>query len=230
MSTLALRGEVSLSPTPSVPVRELTLSEVVEYGIVGRGLNPAARQWKIKNLRHLFRGLWRVTIARKLKIPHIYGQLCWKVINPDGSMIDYGLVSLRVITVIGATALVQSFGGTNSFSISQFNYHAIGVGGGAESIADVALGNELAGFYSSVNSRAAGVQTAYAANTYRSLAAVTINSSVSVTEHGLFSQAGVLTGSPAGGIILDRSLVNATPVLAGAAVQSDYRLIIATGV
>src|SRR5215471_3954197 len=81
--------------------------------------------------------------------------------------IDYGVVSRKVITNTGATAVVNAF--RNTFELELFNYHGLGTGAGAEAATDVALTTELTTQYSTDNTRPAGAQSAPASNQYQSV-------------------------------------------------------------
>lgn len=225
MPGLALSSNVILMPLrpprSSVPVKELSLAEIQRYAFPGPHWG-ALVEWKRQNLPHIFRGLKRIVAARQLGIPHLYGQLCYVSVDPDGTRRDYGLVSLRVITTVGATAIVAGF--VSGAAINTFKYHGLGTGGAVEAVGDIALGNELSTYYSPASTRTTGTQVAYSSVIYQTVAGVTLTSALTVSEHGLFSQAA--TG---GGTLLDRSLTASTPVAGGGSLSCDYRLTIGAG-
>lgn len=229
-SSLSLRSQVSIGKFPNValkpsivPARALSFAEIVHYGFPHGKMDVNIRKWKIRNLKNLFRGTWRILAAKKIGVPHIYGQLCLAIISPDRRhRKDYGLVSLRMITSSGAEYVVDAFQGLKS--LVNFNYHGIGGGSTPESVSDTALGSEFALAYSPINTRATGIQTESSSTTYQSIGFITVTDTVTITEHGLFSQAA--TG---GGTMLDRTAVASEVVFDGFVVQTDYRLTIATG-
>lgn len=232
MSTLTLPSLYSeltrRMPTESlrpsiVPARQLTLAEIIHYGFPGRRMSREMRQWKTRNLPNLTRGAWRIIAGRKLGIPALYGHLCLATIAPDGHRTDYGLVSLRMITTLGAKFVSDAFQGL--VSASAIKYHGIGSGAAPESASDSALGSEFSSVYVPVSTRATGVATAgTSSNIYRSIGFIEVSDTVTIAEHGIFSQAA--TG---GGVLFDRSAIESTTIFAGFVVQGDYRLEIATG-
>ncbi|HET6315366.1 MAG TPA: hypothetical protein VFG86_02830 [Chloroflexota bacterium] len=136
--------------------------------------------------------------------------------------IDYGVVSRRVITDAGAAAIVSGF--RNTFEIELFNFHGLGTGGAAEAAANTALTTELTTQYSTDNTRPTGTQSAPAANQYQSVATITVDANVSITEHGLFSQAAV-----PGGTMWDRSLFTALALNSGDSIIATYIATITSG-
>jgi hypothetical protein len=136
--------------------------------------------------------------------------------------IDYGVVSRKVITDAGAAAIVNGF--RNTFEIELFNFHGLGTGGAAEGVANTALTTELTTQYSTDNTRPTGAQTAPAANQYQSVATITVDANVSITEHGLFSQAAV-----PGGTLWDRSLFTALALNSGDSIIATYIATISAG-
>jgi hypothetical protein len=136
---------------------------------------------------------------------------------------DYGLLSLRVVTTVGVNFIVDGFQGTKN--ISNLRYHGIGTGGTAEAIGDTALVTELTTQLSTASTRATGTLAEGAsANIYRTVGANVVNTSVTVTEHGIFDQAA--TG---GGSLLDRSLFAGIGLVNGNTLQTTYELTLAGG-
>jgi hypothetical protein len=132
------------------------------------------------------------------------------------------VVSRNVITDNGAAAVVNGF--RNTFELELFNYHGLGTGGAAEAAANTALTTELTTQYSTDNVRPTGVQSAPAANQYQSVATITVDAGVSITEHGLFSQAAV-----PGGTLWDRSLFTALALNSGDSIIATYIATITSG-
>ena len=104
MSSTVLIGKIPKPPIIStvVPSRGLSLAEVVHYGFPRVKMDRDLSRWKMRNLPNLLRGAWRIFTAKKIGIPHFYGQLCLLTIAPDGHRKDYGLVSIRLVTTTGA--------------------------------------------------------------------------------------------------------------------------------
>lgn len=192
-------------------------------GVDAQPIKHAPLLWKIKNLPNIWRGLWRIAIARALGIGHSYGALYLRVLKSDGSIIDYGLVSLRVVTNTGVNSIVDAFQGL--FTLSNFKYHGIGTGSTAEAASDSALVNELTTQYTVDSTRATGTLTEGAsANIFRSIATNTVDASATITEHGIFSQA-----AAGGGALLDRSVFGGIALSNGDSLQSTYELSFPAG-
>lgn len=139
-----------------------------------------------------------------------------------GHVDDYGVVSRKVITDVGAAAVVNGF--RNTFELELFNFHGLGTGGAAEAAANTTLTTELTTQYATDNVRPTGVQSAPAGNQYQSQATITVDANVSITEHGLFSQAA--TG---GGTLWDRSLFTALALNSGDSIIATYIATITSG-
>lgn len=182
-------------------------------------------QWlyKIKNFPNLWRGFWRVMIARLLTLPHFYGVVSAKVIKANGEVIDYGVVSMRVVTDTGAGFIVDAF--QNSVELENMKYHGFGTGTNAEAAGNTALQTELTTEYATNNTRPTGSQTEGATSkVYRTVGTLSPDSSVNITEHGIFDQA-----SNAGGVVLDRSVFTAIPLASTDSLQITYDFTIASG-
>ena len=188
-----------------------------------REVYKAPLLYRFFNLINLWRGAWRIAIARALGIGHIYGALYLKVLKADGTVIDYGLISLRVVTNAGVAAIVDAFQG--SFSLNTLKFHGIGTGAAAEAATDTALGAELTTQYNPNSTRATGTTTEGAStNIFRSVGTNTVDVAVTITEHGIFSQAA--TG---GGSMLDRSVFGGIALASGDSIQSTYELTFPAG-
>jgi hypothetical protein len=57
--------------------------------------------YRLWNLVNIWRGFWRIAIARVLKVPHAYGTLYATLIRANGEILNLGLVSMRVVTDAG---------------------------------------------------------------------------------------------------------------------------------
>jgi hypothetical protein len=142
--------------------------------------------------------------------------------NLKDLVIDYGVVSRRVISDAGAASVVNAF--RNTFELEQFNFHALGTGVTAEAAAQTALVTELTTQYSTDNVRPTGTQSAPAGNQYQSVATITVDANVSITEHGLMSQAAV-----PGGTLWDRSVFTALALNSGDSIIATYIATITSG-
>lgn len=200
-------------------------TRVIDLGAIssGREILRPSLFWKLKNLKNLWRGWWRITLAKLLGIGHVYGALRVQVLKADGLIIDYGLISLRVVTDAGVGAIVDAFQG--SFTLTNLKFHGIGTGSTAEASSQTALVTELTTQYSPDNVRATGTLTEGAsANIFRSVATNTVDAAVTITEHGVFSSSTV--GS---GIMLDRSVFGGIALASGDSLQSTYELSFPSG-
>jgi hypothetical protein len=167
--------------------------------------------YQIKNLRHRARGL-RAEVMAALKLG-VACELSAVHLKADGSRVDLGVLSRRLVTDAGAAFIVDAFQGITE--LEAMNYHASGTDTTAEAAGDTALGTEVA-------SRVAGTQSEPAANQYRTVATIPYSSSLAITEHGVFSAA-------AAGTVLDRSVFAAINVVNGDGIQFTYTLTVNSG-
>ena len=210
-------------PRTATPARELSLREFFALGVSQSGVSLEVARFRQHNLRHLWRGVKRVLVARCLHLPHFYGQLSAVRIHPNGQWEDYGLLSLRVVTTAGVNFLVDALQGSVEPEI--LKYHGIGTGTNAEASGDTALQTELTTQYNPNDTRATGSLTEGAsANIFRTVGTNTVDASVAITEHGIFSQAA--TG---GGTLLDRSVFSAINLASGDSLQTTYDLTLSAG-
>lgn len=144
------------------------------------------------------------------------------VVRRGEKLEDLGVVSRKVITNAGASAVVNAF--RNTFELELFNYHALGTGTNAEAATDTALTTELTTQYSTDNTRPAGTQTAPGANQYQTVATITVDAACSITEHGIFSQA-----AAPGGTMWDRSQFAALALNTGDSIVATYIATITAG-
>jgi hypothetical protein len=151
----------------------------------------------------------------------IESSLWLKHVTPNG-IYDLGEVSRKVITDAGVAAVVNAF--RNTFELELFNFHALGTGATAEAAAQTTLVTELTTQYSTDNVRPTGTQSAPSANQYQSVATITVDANVSITEHGLFSQAAV-----PGGQMWDRSVFTALALNSGDSIIATYIATVTSG-
>jgi hypothetical protein len=215
--------EPAVPPSPApilescVPARELSIEEIIRFGLPQAGLPQEVNQWRRRNAPNLWRGARRVLLARALGLPHFYGQLSLVLSRADGEVLDLGLASLRVVTTTGVGFIVDAF--QNLVELENMKFHGLGTGTNAEASSDTALQTELTTEYNPDNTRATGTLTeGAAANVFRTVATNTIDSGTpNVTEHGVLSQAA--TG---GGVLLDRSKFTAMGMAGGDGLQTQY--------
>ncbi len=222
------REVVRLEGEPPAPVEtggELSVAEVLRLGFPQSGLPEIVNRWRRANLPNLWRGMGRVFLARAMKLPHLYGSLYLRKLAADGSVIDYGLASMRVVTDNGAGFIVDAF--QNIVELENMKYHGIGTGSTAEAATDSALVTELTTQYNPDNTRATGTTEEASQKVYRTIGTNTPDSGhpISLREHGVFSQAA--TG---GGVLLDRTVYALITLdTVGDALQSTYTFTINSG-
>lgn len=178
--------------------------------------------YKLRNLHNLWRGWWRYQIACLFGIPTMYGRLYARLVRADGSVVEYGLISTRVVTTAGVTYIAADIAGGASDS-NLFKFHGLGTGTNAEASGDTALQTESTTALNPDSTRATGSQ-ASSTNTYTTVGTNTFDATAAVTEHGIFTQAA--TG---GGTLLDRSVFSAINVASGDSIQSTYVLTLSAG-
>jgi hypothetical protein len=143
-----------------------------------------------------------------------------------GHVINYGVVSTRIVTDAGVNFIVDAF--QNLTEVENFKFHGYGTGAGAEAVGNTALTTELTTEYAADNTRPTGSQGEGAtANVYRTTATLSPDGAgtLAITEHGIFSQAG--TG---GGSLLDRSFFTAVNLTRSAdSLQTQYDLTFTSG-
>lgn len=209
----------------SVPAQELPLVQILKHALPRPGLPREVFLWRLRNLPHLFRGLWKIAFARAAKLSHFYGQVSICVLR-NGQVIDYGLASLRVVTTAGVNYLVDALQGTVEPEL--FRFHGIGTGTNAEASANTALQTELTTEYQTNSVRPEGTLAEGAsANVFRTVGTITLDSGTpAVTEHGIFSDADVGEGT-----LLDRSVFSAINLVGanGDGIQVTYDFTINAG-
>ena len=207
----------------AVPPGELRFLSLLWHGLPRPGLSREVFFWRARNIPNFFRGLWKVAVARMLRLSHFYGQVSLVKITADGRMVDYGLASLRVVTTAGVNFLVDALQGTVEPQI--LRSHGLGTGATAEASGDTALVTELTTEYNPNSTRATGTLTeGGSANVFRTVGTNTVDGAAAVTEHGIFSQAA--TG---GGTLLDRSVFSVINLANGDSLQSTYDFTINSG-
>jgi hypothetical protein len=167
--------------------------------------------FKVKNLIHRARGI-KAELYRKFGVG-VLSEVSAILIRADGTRVDYGVLSRRLVTNAGVAFLVDAF--QNLVEIENMNWHASGTGVAAEDVANTTLGTET-------GSRVSGTQSEPAANQYRTVATVPYSGTLAITEHGLFS-------ANAAGTLWDRSVFTAINVVNGDSIQFTYTLTVNSG-
>ena len=184
--------------------------------------------WRLQNLVfHRMRDWPRLlvaAVARWLHLPVILGRLYVRVRKADGSWVNYGLVSTRLVTTAFVTLLVDNLQAETA-AWGDFKYHGIGTGTTAAAIGDTLLETELTTEYTADNTRPAGSQTETSATVYKSVGTVTIDSGTpAITEHGLFNVAPRASAS-----LMDRHVFAAVNMVAGDSFVATMELTCTAG-
>lgn len=220
-SSVGPRGSLRLvkfSPWP----KAVTLGAILKHGFPRPGLPWRVNVWRFKNLPNLLRGARTVFWAKVHGIPTHYGALYLDLLTPQGR-VPYGLASLRVVTTTGAGFIVDAF--QNLVELESMKYHGFGTGTNAEASGDTGLQTELTTEYATDNTRPTGTQTENGATVYETVGSLDPDSAVTITEHGIFSQA-----ANSGGVLLDRSKFTGIAVAAtGDSLQATYDFTVTAG-
>lgn len=173
--------------------------------------------WLAKHLIVPFANLWGIMCA--------IGELSIVVIKADGTVIDYGVVSYRVVTSAGVNYLVDDFDlATGGADVSLFKYHGIGTTNTAESSGDTALAAESTTALNPDNTRATGTSTQPSANIYQSVGTLTADGAIAAVEHGLFTTSGTGTGT-----LWDRSIFTVINLASADSLQTTYAVTFTAG-
>lgn len=200
------------------------LRAILRHGMPADGQPDEVNVWRLRNMRHLWRGARRVLAARALQIPTHYGALWGRVIRGDGEVLDLGLMSLRVVTDAGVAYIVDAF--QNIVEPENMKFHGYGTGTTAEAAGNTALVTELTTQYAVDSTRPTGTTVEGAtANIYRTVATLSPDSggTIAVTEHGVFS-------ASSAGTLLDRSVFSAVNLVAASdSLQTTYEMTFTSG-
>jgi len=171
--------------------------------------------WLVNWLAHLF--------SKVTGIPTITSMLEGRLIRADGTVVNYGVLSRRVVTDAGVAFLVDDWD-NSATDITDLHFHGCGTGTNAEAAGDTALQTESTTALNPDSTRATGTESQPAANQLRTIGTLTFDASAAVTEHGIFSQAA--TG---GGTLWDRSVFSAINVVSGDSIQFTYTCTVSSG-
>ncbi|MEO7102872.1 MAG: hypothetical protein ABI119_06000 [Gemmatimonadaceae bacterium] len=176
-----------------------------------------AIRYHLKNLPAHVRGLsvrGMQMLGTLTGVPVMASELSLVLHRADGSVLDLGVVSRRLVTTAGVNYLASTF--LNTAEPENFNYHACGTGVTAENITDTAMGTD------SGVTRVAGTQTNPSSNIYQTVATMAFVSTKAITEHGVFS-------ASTAGTLLDRSVFTAVNVVSGDSITFTYALTLTAG-
>lgn len=173
--------------------------------------------YKLRNLPTHLREAPRNT---RLRLAHVLGAPLFETTlhavlhRADGSVVDLGLLSRKIVTTAGVNYLATCFIGT--VEPETVNFHDSGTGTTTAVIADTALQT------ASGLSRVSGTQSNPSANIYRSVATVNYTSSLAITEFGIFS-------ASTSGTLFDHFVFAAINVLNGDSITFTFNLTLTAG-
>lgn len=165
----------------------------------GEDKNLPLQQKILRALPRSLREAWYNLVIGYVPRLHAEAVLKATLIRADGSVVDYGVVSRRLVTTAFRDAIVGALAGGAAYSaFADFKYHDSGTGSTAEA------NNQTALVTPTGVARAEGTQVD-AAPIYRSVATITYNDTYSITEHGLFN-------ASSSGVLMDRSVFSGIDV------------------
>lgn len=181
------------------------------------GLGWLLRNWlrwsQIKSLIGVF--LIR-PLARRFGLTTAYGTLRAVLIRGDGTRVNYGVLSYRVVTTAFVDFVTDQLQ-TETSVFGDFKFHDSGVGTTDPAIGDTTIET------TDGESRVAGTQTESAHNVYQSAATISYSADKAITEHGLFNDASA-------GTLMDRSEFAAINVVGGSdSILFTYSLTLSPG-
>lgn len=139
-----------------------------------------------------------------------------RYIAPDGSVIDYGVVSRQKVTTAFVNYLVDSLQ-TATAGWATFKYMAIGTGTNAEDAGDTALQTPEGARVTATQGEGSS------ANIYKTVGTFTMSGTGTATEAGLFN-------ASSGGTLMDRGLLNPTiPWTDGGQIEITFELTATAG-
>jgi hypothetical protein len=205
-----------------------TTDDVLRHGARWRtrswwGRGSEQMEWQRANTEHFERSLADQREFEAGRLP-VIGYLWGQVFRRDGSTLDLGLMSCRVVTDAGVGFLIDALQGLVEPEIMR--HHGIGTSSTAEAAGQTALGTELTTQYTPDNTRATGSlgEKSGDPKTFETVATITVDATVAATEHGLFSQAA--TG---GGVMFDRSVFSVVNLAATESLATTYQFTLPSG-
>lgn len=205
-------------------MHRVTLGEIIRDGFPHRGLPTEVNLWRLRNCKSLIIPAIKIAVINRIKVSALVPTLRLKLFRADGTVLDYGLASLNLVTDAGVAFIVDAF--QNTVEVENMKYHGFGTGTTNESASDTALVTELTTEYAVNSTRPTGSTTEGAsANIYRTVGTLTPDSggTLAITEHGVFSATSSVT-------LLDRSKFSAVNVVAAAdSLQTTYEITFPSG-
>ena len=171
--------------------------------------------WKIRNFPNLWRGLWKVWLAKLFGIPTHVGTLSIRLIRGPGDVVDYGVVGMRVITTAWVNFLIDNLV-SDTTEFGDLKFHDAGEDSTAEAVGDTVMITPWGG------ARVTGSQEEDAANIYKSIGTITFDGSYVLREHGVFT---IVTG----GTLCDRTMHAIISVENGNQVEYTYKYTATAG-
>jgi len=172
--------------------------------------------WKLQNMRYLAWPCVQRIVRRIFGLSGMEGNLYARLFRHDGTVVDYGLVAMQMITTAFVNFMVDQLQ-TETSEWGDFKYHDSGVGTTDPAITDTDIET------TDGESRATGNQGEGAsANIYKSIGTISYTTSKAITEHGLFNSAATVT-------LMDRSEFAAINVVNGDSIQFTYELTCTAG-
>lgn len=136
---------------------------------------------------------------------------------------DYGEVGHKVVTDVGVAFIVDAW--QNIVELEIMKFHGIGTGSTGEAAGDTALVTELTTQYNPDNVRATGtLAEGVTGNIFSTVATNTVDATVALREHGLFTLA-----VPATGVLFDRSVFASITLNSGDSIQTTYQATFTSG-
>lgn len=209
------------SEPPAAPQKRDRLRDILlRHSVPNTGIAEVDR-YRLRNLPNVLRGLASIAAARAVGAPTFCGVISAVVRRANGEVLDLGVISCRVVTDTGVAFIVDAF--QNTTELENMKFHGFGTGSTAEAAANTALVTELTTQYATDNTRPTGTTTEGAtANIYRTVATLSPDASVAITEHGIFS-------ATSAGVMLDRSVFSAINIGSGDSLQMTYDLTLTSG-
>jgi len=146
---------------------------------------------------------------------HVKGELRAILFRRDGSRVNYGLLSAKLVTTAFVNLMVDELI-TETSAWGDFKYHDSGVGVTAAAVGDVDIET------TDEESRVAGTQVENAANIYESVGTIAYTTTKAITEHGLFNASTSVT-------LMDRHVFAAINVVNGDSIQFTFDLTCTAG-
>lgn len=178
--------------------------------------------YKLRNWRSLIKAFFvklGADIAVLMGTLAMYGELRAMLIRADGTRIDLGVLSRKVITDAGVAFLVDDWD-NSATDITNMNFHDSGTGTTAEAASQTDLITPAG-----PTTRATGTKSQPSANILQTVGTITYSGTLAITEHGIFNQA----ARGAGTVLWDRSVFSAINVASGDSIQFTYQCTLASG-